>query len=219
MVELFLYDPMPGGSGLLNQVVEHWPRVREAALELCRRCPGGCEHSCYECLRSFWNAIHHGVLDRHGAAELLEACPGFVFEHEVGPSAQEGGTAPEDGSTNPGEYRLGQYLAGAGLPEPIPQHSIVLEPPIQYGSEVIRATTPDHAYLKDRHGADIAIYLDGQQHRHRRARDGRIRDELRDLGWSLVEIPTDELGDPAAMGRHVQRLARLPARATRSSGP
>jgi hypothetical protein len=50
--DLFVYDPMPGGSGLLSQVLERWKEVRDRALETVAACPGQCERSCYLCLRS-----------------------------------------------------------------------------------------------------------------------------------------------------------------------
>jgi len=210
VVEVLLYDPMPGGSGLLDQVVEKWAEVRTAALELCEACPGGCEHSCYECLRMFRNSYHHAILDRHEAAELLRAGELLVDQGEIPPSHQEGSTRPRDGSTNPYEYRLAELLQGAGLPEPVPQHSIALEAPVPWQGREIRATTPDHVYLADRHGANVAIYLDGPHHQERSQRllDRMLRDELRDMGWTVVEIPIDELADPTAMQLHIRRLSR-----------
>jgi hypothetical protein len=41
------------------------------ALDLMRKCPDGCDASCYRCLRSFENKFEHGLLDRHVGAELL----------------------------------------------------------------------------------------------------------------------------------------------------
>src|SRR5581483_3578372 len=60
--DLFLYDPMPGGSGLLSQLLDRWKEVRDRALETVAACPGACERSCYLCLRSYGNLAHHGVL-------------------------------------------------------------------------------------------------------------------------------------------------------------
>ncbi|HWI53148.1 MAG TPA: DEAD/DEAH box helicase, partial [Symbiobacteriaceae bacterium] len=37
--DLFIYDPMPGGSGLLSQVLDRWPEVVAAARELLATCP------------------------------------------------------------------------------------------------------------------------------------------------------------------------------------
>jgi ATP-dependent helicase YprA (DUF1998 family) len=46
---VLLYDPMPGGSGLLDQLAERWEEVRDAALMLLTHCPSACESSCIDC--------------------------------------------------------------------------------------------------------------------------------------------------------------------------
>jgi hypothetical protein len=39
-IDVLLYDPMPGGSGLLEQLVLRWPEVRAAAIALVNGCAG-----------------------------------------------------------------------------------------------------------------------------------------------------------------------------------
>ncbi|MBW2257578.1 MAG: DUF1998 domain-containing protein, partial [Deltaproteobacteria bacterium] len=66
-----LYDPMPGGTGFLPQIVRYWRVVCRRAREVLESCPSACETSCYSCMRHFRNQFDHHVLDRHRAAALL----------------------------------------------------------------------------------------------------------------------------------------------------
>lgn len=70
--EVFLYDTLPGGAGFARLAAEDAPTLFSIALDAMRHCPGGCDASCYRCLRSFKNKVEHRLLDRHVGAELLE---------------------------------------------------------------------------------------------------------------------------------------------------
>lgn len=206
-VEAFLYDPMPGGSGLLDLVRRNWCDVRAAAIELCRECPGACERSCYECLRDYRNSFLHAQLDRSLALDLLEDAEDFVLLNPIPPARSSG---PSGGGSNQYERRLQDWIEGAGLPQPLSQRTIEFEQPVHFGSERIASTTPDFVYYRGEHGADIAIYEDGSPHdrQERRFRDRAIRDELMDRGWTVVEVHASELTDEARMRRHIQRIER-----------
>jgi hypothetical protein len=51
-VDALLWDPMPGGSGLLDQLCERFQEVVQAAREVAGACPGRCASSCIDCLQS-----------------------------------------------------------------------------------------------------------------------------------------------------------------------
>ena len=59
-----LYDPMPGGSGLLDQICARFPDVVEAGLEIVETCPSVCVRACIDCLYTFRNAFYHRFLNR-----------------------------------------------------------------------------------------------------------------------------------------------------------
>src|SRR5262249_31398343 len=71
LVDGFLYDPMPGGSGLLEQGCERWGDVVAAGIHVAEGCVAACERSCIDCLQTFRNAFYHEYLDRHLAARRL----------------------------------------------------------------------------------------------------------------------------------------------------
>src|SRR5207302_8903643 len=69
---LFLYDPMPGGSGLLLQLLDQWGTIRDAAIQSLGACESCCKKSCYNCMRTYRNVFYHDLLDRHSAIRLLD---------------------------------------------------------------------------------------------------------------------------------------------------
>lgn len=72
-VDGLLWDPMPGGSGLLDQIRDNFATVVAAAVDILGSCPSACEHSCIDCLQTFRNGYYHKHLDRHMVKDLLVA--------------------------------------------------------------------------------------------------------------------------------------------------
>ena len=72
-VDAVLWDPMPGGSGLLEQLRERFAEVVQAALKVVEHCPAVCGSSCIDCLQTFRNAYYHRFLERAVAKERIEA--------------------------------------------------------------------------------------------------------------------------------------------------
>ena len=70
---IVLYDNVPGGAGLVAQLVEEeaFSKVINSAIN---RVSGncGCDSSCYGCLRSYHNQFAHPYLDRKWALEVLK---------------------------------------------------------------------------------------------------------------------------------------------------
>jgi hypothetical protein len=42
-VDGLLFDPMPGGSGLLDQIIKRWPEVVTVAKTIVTECATACE--------------------------------------------------------------------------------------------------------------------------------------------------------------------------------
>ncbi len=208
-VDGILYDPMPGGSGLLDQACERWPEVVAAAAEVVENCPSGCVRSCPDCLQTFRNAFYHKNLDRRVAGEVIRACGASLTHlHEIParlPSEPPKGTAVP---VNVAEMKLRHLLQRAGFPEPKWQYEIRLGRPV--GS-----TFPDCFFPgEDEYELGTCVYLDGlSEHIHGNpgtaAKDRDIRDELRSRGYEVIEITATELDDRDAMARHFYRLAKL----------
>lgn len=64
-----LVDPMPGGSGFLNKIIDEWQSIIRAGINKLENCR--CEKACYTCMKHYRNQIHHKILDRQEAKDLL----------------------------------------------------------------------------------------------------------------------------------------------------
>lgn len=207
--DVILYDPMPGGSGLLEHLLARWSEVIESALEVVQECPSGCDTACIDCLLTFRNAYYHRHLNRHTSLERLREWGGTAnFTHDIPPVLPSVEAASGGQPVNQAESSLQNMLRRAGFPEPIAQKNIELGRPL--GS-----TSPDFFYEDpDDPSGGVCIYLDGMsRHIHgnpeARRRDREIREELRNRGFEVLEIPYGNLSDHQAMSRHFFRLGRI----------
>src|SRR5262249_25236037 len=104
--------------------------------------------------------------------------------------------------------RLKSMLERSGLHGYEPQRQIALGLPL--GS-----TTPDFFYAATtEHYEGICVYLDGMSRElhgnpKRQEYDRRIRDELRNRGYEVVEITYAQLFDRGAMAQHFYRIGRF----------
>ncbi|MBI5710725.1 MAG: DEAD/DEAH box helicase [Candidatus Eisenbacteria bacterium] len=206
LVDGFLYDPMPGGSGLLEQACERWAEVVQAALEVVEGCPAGCARSCIDCLQVFRNAYYHEHLDRSVAAARLRDWGGVLAGARPIPprmpaEAPRGAEAP----TNVAEDRLRHWFERGGLPEPEWQKPVDLGAPLG-------GTTPD-AFFPMEAEPGLCVYVDGLSGRlhgdpARAAQDRVLRAALRSRGFVVIEIPASHLEDREAMRRHLATIAR-----------
>jgi hypothetical protein len=72
LVEIFMYDTLPGGAGFSKLALDQGVKLFETALEILEECGANCDSSCYRCLRKFSNKFEHNLLDRHLGASLLK---------------------------------------------------------------------------------------------------------------------------------------------------
>ncbi len=130
---LFLYDPMPGGSGLLQQLLEQWKNILHIAIESLSNCEMQCKRSCYNCMRTYRNVFYHDLLDHHIAIQILgDYLQESKHEREL-PPLQEA-IASTGQATNRGEEALGELLVQAGLPTF--EHQRRIEPGKPFGAKV-----------------------------------------------------------------------------------
>ncbi len=203
---LFLYDPMPGGSGLLQQLLDQWEISVNAAIQSLGACESRCRKSCYNCMRIYRNVFYHTLLDRHLAIRLLQDYLGTpARERELLPiQEQSASNTSSEQATNRGEHTLAELLVQAGLPQFTHQHRINLGKPL--GS-----TTPDLFYSDEVRGTQLALYLDGLSkgihgNKNQQQIDRMIRESLEEEGVDVLEIASSDLDDPEAMKRHLKRI-------------
>jgi len=213
-VDAVLWDPMPGGSGLLDQICGRHPEIVTAAKLIVDGCPSACEASCIDCLQTFRNGFYHKHLDRKLALGKLAVWGDrLAFTHDI--PAKQPSQAPSEGThpVNEAERRLRHLLLAAGFEEGSRGEQLRLD-------RAIGTTTPDVIYRTVDHEADegVCIYLDGlSKHLHGNPetaeRDRRIRDWLRNNGYEVIEIAVSDLYDEGAMTRHFRKLAGYVSRA------
>ena len=208
-VDALLWDPMPGGSGLIDQICARFGEVVSIAKEIVTDCPSLCETSCVDCLQTFRNGYYHKHLFRHRALECLEEWGyNLQFSHDIPAKQPTKENTGESLPVNEAERKLRHLLLAAGFEEGTRDEQIVL-------SLAIGSTTPDVIYRGDHHDDDegVCIYLDGlSEHIHGNPetaeKDLTIRTWLRnDSGYEVIEIAVSDLDDPGAMTRHFRRLA------------
>lgn len=204
-VDALLYDPMPGGSGLLEQLLEHWPDVVSAARRLAEECPSACESSCVDCLQHFRNSFYHDKLNRHTALEVFNdwGCT-LNLAHELAPVLPDETLTQQPG--NPPEQQLVAMLKSAGMA------AFETERPIQLSGGI--TTRPDVYFQEPNDQYEgVCIYLDGMsEHLHGNAltaaKDRQIRQELLNKDYEVIEIQFQELYDKTVMREHMRRIAR-----------
>ncbi len=207
-VDALLWDPMPGGSGLLDRLCERFGEIVQAGRKVVTSCPAVCASSCIDCLQTFRNAYYHRFLDRATARERLDAWGArLAFEHDI-PALQQAEKPAENAMpVNDAETRLRHLLRAAGFGEGVRNEQIRLD-------RTLGTTTPDVTYRTEDHEPDegVCVYLDGlSRHLHGNPetaeKDRAIRDWLRNRGYEVIEIAANELDDDDAMVRHFRRLA------------
>ncbi len=206
-VDLLLYDPMSGGSGLLDQMVQRWDEVVVAARRVTAECPSKCDVSCIECLQHYRNAWAHSHLDRHLVVECIDHAGLLLLpSHEIPVCRPNSVAGPLP--SNLGEAELELMLLRAGFSQPQRQREIDLGMPLG-------RTTPDFFYEDPLgHTDGLCIYLDGLSEAihgnpEARRRDRRLRQELEARDFEVVEIVASELNDIEAMRGYVARIARI----------
>jgi len=205
-VDLLLIDPMPGGSGLLQQMVEAWPFVVEAALDVVKSCPADCGSSCADCLQSYRNQQYHSQLDRSVASTALEVLGRMISETNLIPAKVAARQTIGEG-TNLGEQRLQDLLTRAGLQPDQVQHRIDLP-------EIGTHTIPDVYFDCETEAFEgVCVYLDGlslRSHGNSRQalRDEILRSTLEAKEFKVIVVPHSDLSDRGAMVTHFAAIAR-----------
>jgi ATP-dependent helicase YprA (DUF1998 family) len=216
-VDGILWDPMSGGSGLMQQLQANFKQIVGVARDIASGCPSACEHSCIDCLQTFRNSFYHKSLDRHVALELLNAWGDTLqAEHDIPPTHPTPSRSDADAHpVNDKETKLQHLLTAAGFTSGAFQQQIRFKQPIVL-DHLIGSTTPDVFFVGDPDDADnkgVCIYLDGMSASLHgdpatQERDREIRSWLRNNGYEVIEITCVELDDRNAMVRHFKKLAR-----------
>lgn len=216
-VDAYLWDPMPGGSGLLKQIINNFAEVIEKTLSLIKDCSGACQTACVNCLQTYRNSFYHKQLDRHEAIRILEERKEKLeFQHAIPAIGSVAGSSAAIGAqpVNGAEQKLKQLLEKAGFFNGEWQQQIKFKEKI---NSPFGGTTPDIFYPKQDPDDDekgLCIYLDGMSsgihgNPEAQVRDRTIREHLRSENYVVISIPAFELTDKGAMVVHFKRIAKF----------
>ena len=190
VLDILWIDRIIGGSGTLQRLAAHFPKVATAALK--HLDDHDCPNSCYRCLRSYRNQRRHSLLDWRLVVPFLRALSGETVSEPVlikgvaavsslteGPDWEE---AKAEGCESPQELRLLKAIrADGGLPEPDKQHEVY------EGNRLL--TRADFAYLDCE--PKLLIYVDGfQWHSNvkQRTHDNRITNKLQTMQYRVLRF-------------------------------
>ncbi|WP_395095204.1 DEAD/DEAH box helicase [Armatimonas sp.] len=203
-----LFDPMPGGSGLLEQLTTRFAEVILAASTVAGSCPGSCERSCIDCFQTFRNAYFHKHLNRKLVCQKLEQWGrALTLSHAIPPKTPTIAPTGTELPVNTAEARLRLLLEKAGFPEADWHKQIQLGHPL--GS-----TSPDCFYPDEDGGPGTCLYLDGlSKHIHgnkvTQEKDRNIREELDNRGYTVLRILATDLWDKEKMRLHFVKLGKV----------
>ena len=204
--DLVVYDQMPGGSGLLNQMLDRWGELISTANTLLNTCKNSCETACYACLKTFRNQYYHSLLDRHHAIDLLTKLDHHPVIDGAIPelSGQEHDTAGSPSNT--AESRLLQMIIDYKLPKGECRRPVKTS----LGFD----TVPDWVY-EDKTNSDVkvAVYLDGMSRNlhgdpKRAEKDNLIRKAIELDGYQVIVVQSKDLSDPRVMSMHLDKIAK-----------
>ena len=194
-----LYDPLPGGSGFLPQILRYWPTVCQRAVEVLGSCH--CKVACYNCLLHFRNQQWHGHLDRFAAIALLEQLTADpVQEHDI-PAVL---VKDEHAAYHTDSEAEDQFV------KILEQRNFPLPPRSQYRVELSGGsfTVADYAYPDE----TVLIFIDGMSKTlhgdpNQRRKDKLQRAKAKMLGYRVVEITAEALKDDVSLALALDELA------------
>jgi hypothetical protein len=197
-----LYDPTPGGSGLLPQIVRYWERIVEDGIRYHNSC--SCKQSCYSCMRSYSNQPYHDLLDRHRAVELLAKVntkAQDMFEIPMVVARRQNDDWKTDSDA---EKEFLFILEEHGFPNP--SH---LQYEIKLNGEY---TVADFAFKADSPQKTVLIFIDGlSKNIHgnpvAQQKDKLKRIKLRMEGYNVIESSARGLKDKTNLEMFLQELA------------
>ncbi len=199
--DLLIYDPMPGGSGLLEQMLARWPELIATAKELLASCPQACDTACYGCLKTFRNQFHHPLLSRFRALELLDHLNHAPQNYRDIVAVFEEERADEGSPSNTPEAQLLRLLHEHHFPSGECRKRITTSMGV--------ATEPDWLHEPTK----VAIYLDGMSRGlhgdpNVARKDQIIRQAVELDGYTVIVIQKRDLDDPQAVRQHLRNIAQ-----------
>jgi len=203
--DLLIYDPMPGGSGLLEQMLARWSELITMAKGLLAECPQACDTACYGCLKTFRNQFHHPLLNRFRGLELLEELNHAPENYREIEAVFEEEHSDDGSPSNTPEAQLLRILHDHHFPSGECRKRVTTSMGV--------ATEPDWLHEPTK----VAIYLDGMSRGlhgdpNVARKDQIIRQSLEIDGYTVIVVQKRDLDDPQALRLHLRNIAQAMGR-------
>jgi hypothetical protein len=203
--DLLIYDPMPGGSGLLEQMLARWSELITMTKGLLVECPQACDTACYGCLKTFRNQFHHPLLNRFRGLELLTALSHAPESYREIDAVYEEERAADGSPSNTPEAELLRILHDHHFPTGECRKRVTTSMGV--------ATDPDWLHEPTK----VAIYLDGMSRGlhgdpNVARKDQIIRQSLELDGYTVIVVQKRDLDDPQAVRLHLRNIAQAMGR-------
>lgn len=182
-----LYDPVPGGSGFLPQILKYWPDIINASIESLEKCD--CEKACYTCMLHFRNQQYHEYLDRNKAIELSTELRGIPQQGNEIPATSLQTRVSTRTSDSDAEVDFVRILQTNNFPLPPSDHYMI---DLGGGSSI----EADYAYPDNK----VLIFIDGTSKQlhgdpQRRRYDKIQRAKVKMRGYNIIETTAQGLSD------------------------
>ena len=198
---VWIIDKYPGGSGLLEQLIQYWGSIVRSAKNLCENCFTGCENSCQSCLQLYENQRDHERLNRKNAFLALDKfMESISLHHVLGELAKY--EKPVGDPDTAAVEELARKL-----------HSANLLSGAQFDSRIFVESLGFHIrpdiYLQSANGVQICIYVDGSIHEVPEiwARDQHIRSNLKNNNWKVYVLRNQDVRDEPRVEDLIRKLS------------
>lgn len=205
MVNFLIYDPMVGGSGILDQMLSRWDELMTAAADVLD-CKASCDQACYSCLLTYRNQVYHEYLDRTVANALLEELRNQPEPYRTIDAIFEESGAGTGTPSNRPEAELAQILREHHIP------AGKLRETVRLADGMI--SIPDWLYV-DPNNSDIkvAVYLDGMSRSlhgdpQQQIKDQALRGLMEAFGYKVIVVQSRDLTDPEIMRQHILTISK-----------
>jgi hypothetical protein len=190
-----LYDPIPGGSGLLEQMLDRWDEVIAEALTITDDCPADCESACVDCLRDYRNMHYSEHLDRRVASAALRSAGADIVEEEI--YSEQLAESGRDLQESPSSNKSALDDAFSSLDFPAPEKNVEIS--IASAGETIVVD-----YFFDNHDGEGLCILTPDDARE--ARDEKLQLEIE--GYEVEVVDSDTLNYQRQLGLTMVKLAQ-----------
>jgi len=197
---LVMFDPMPGGSGFLPQLLAFWEVIVERAREALEHCASKCDKACYSCLKHFRNQMAHEFLDRHAAVNLLSELQLPVDLPHAIPHALAQAELDSKKDDSKAETDFVAVCKRHDFPAPTASQFKVIFDDGSY-------TVADFAYPEKK----VLVFIDGMGRTlhgdpERARKDKLLRAKARMKGFHVVEITAEALQDEGSVAVHLEEM-------------